>query len=192
MRKTTLLAFIISSVLCMASPVIFYNSYADYKAKKGDNKGEFKKLSISDTRTSLLVIQNDKKKEYNHKDLEKLWGFEMDGVLFRHNGGNLYEVLYLGEKVTVYESALNRMNAINEGKAYTPGSAKYDLISFCAGNEGEVALLLATMKGKIKENLRKQFPQFSNIFDCMENLYKDKDSYTTMKAVKCFQDFDKK
>ena len=183
--------FLVWSSICLASPVLFYKTHEDYKIKKSLNVGEFKELYIGNALTSIKVTENGKKRSYENKELEKVWAFEIDGILFKYYKGQIFEFMYAGDKVFVYENANHRINAVNEGKAYTPGDDKYSVLYFSTGIEKNLTLIQTSLKGKIKENLRKTYPQLSNVFDNLEKLYEDRKAYTLQKAVKCFSDFDK-
>lgn len=187
MTKFFLTAFVILSNFLIASPVLFYKTYTDYKNKKGINKGEYKEMSIQNAGATVRAIENGKKVNYTSKELAQNWGFEIEGVLYRYVKNTILEVLHVGDKSALYQLGQNRMVAGND---YKFGDNALVLFYFSNTTDFEPTLLNTTLKGKVKENLREKYPYFSTLFDSLELIYQNRKTYSPIKVLKAFTDFD--
>lgn len=191
MKKTIILALYACLTSLFGSPVVFYKTYKDYVAKKGEVKGEFKSLTSDVIKHTLKVVENGETVKYKEEALGEIWAFEAGGLVYRVVDGGLFEAVYIGEKISVYEPAYNRM--LYKKSDYVPGQGKLTRAKFAIDpNQSRLDDLYCDKKGIVSAYIQERYPQLKSAFECINgfaDMY-DKKFHAT-NVFKCFIEYDK-
>jgi len=188
MKKLLILLLSFITTTGFASSVVFYNTFADYSSKKGEVVGEYEKLSVVNSLITLKVNDGSKSVRYRNEELDKIWGFEAGGIVYRVKNDNVYEVVYIGKKIFIYEGAFLRMSYNKPD--YVNGQDKIGSVYFSMEPE-TIMNNYSEDKGEVVSYLIKTYPQLKKQFECINSFAKEyrKKFYFT-NVIKCLKEYD--
>ena len=187
--KHSLSILLILFTLFANSQITVYNSYEDYKNKKGKTYDGFQYANATNNNFKLLFKSNGKKTVISCKDI---WGFtykkEYQEGFFRvdRTDNQPCRVLNLG-KIVYYENGGAHLNMLNDYSTEATISFGYfcylskDLISDFV----PMPAFLANKSRQQYKAFKEENPQYKELFECI-----DKD-YDYKKVRICVEAFEK-